>query len=378
MATCLEENSMTVEKYDFENIKVLSKSLDVTNLNQLVGNADLIINSLTAMHATKMPQKKSDILSTPYIAYWWWELEEFPEYFLKHAEFFDEIWAPTSFIYENLKKVLGKKVVLAPLILRLDLETEGFTRADFQLPEGVPVFLVRFDFYSSIDRKNPDAAIRAFKRAFKSQTEAFLLIKTINGEYNSNLYDDLVLSVQDRSDIRVWDEKLINSVNNDLMRCVTGYISLHRSEGLGLNILEAMHSKVPVVTTDYGGNLDFCTSENSFLIPFKLIPVEDRSYLYPPLGMWAEPEIEEAAKAINAIAQGGKEIEQKINLGLETVNSLNKSRDFAYFVEKKVEEHRINKENLQIEFIRNNLNRETLIGKSKGVIFKTRNYLRLR
>jgi hypothetical protein len=74
----------------------------------------------------------------------------------------------------------------------------------------------------------------------------------------------------------------------------------------------------------------------------------------------------------------GKEIEQKINLGLETVNSLNKSRDFAYFVEKKVEEHRINKENLQIEFIRNNLNRETLIGKSKGVIFKTRNYLRLR
>jgi len=378
MSICLEEISINVEKYDFENVKELVKSEDLTGLNQIIENVDLLISTVGALHAMKITQKKPDILSAPYVAYWWWEIEELPEYFLKNAKYFDEIWAPTTFIYKNFKKVLENKVVLAPLMLRLDSETEGLTRADFQLPEDVPVFLVRFDFFSSIDRKNPYAAIKSFTRAFESQKEAFLLIKTVNGKYNSRLYEDLVLSVQDRADIRVWDEQLINSVNNDLMKCVTGYLSLHRSEGLGLNILEAMQAKVPVVTTAYGGNMDFCTSENSFLIPFTLIPIEDRSYLYPPLGVWAEPDIDEAKKAILAIAQGGKEIEQKVNSGFEKVDSLNNSGNFAYFVEKRVEKLRIKKQNLQTESFRNDLFLENLFRRTKDFIFKTRDLLKLR
>ena len=66
------------------------------------------------------------------------------------------------------------------------------------------------------------------------------MIKTVNGEYNLHSLEELISIVEDRSDIRVWDEKLTRAINNDLMKCVTGYLSLHRAEGLGLNLLEAM------------------------------------------------------------------------------------------------------------------------------------------
>lgn len=374
MSTCLEEQSFKVEKYAYEDFKEIDSIKDLNNHKQTTDEFDLFINSVTAIHATKLPQSSSNETAPPYVAYWWWELEELPEYFSKNAELFDEIWAPTTFIYDNLKKVIGDKVALAPLTLRLNWESEGFTRTDFQIPEDVPVFLVRFDFNSTIDRKNPYAAIEAFKNAFKSQTEAYLLIKTVNGEYNLHSLEELISIVEDRSDIRVWDEKLTRAINNDLMKCVTGYLSLHRAEGLGLNLLEAMQAKVPVITTGYGGNMDFCTNENSFLIPFKLVPVEDRSYLYPPLGVWAEPEIEEAARAIHSIVKGGIEIKQKTDAGWEKVNTLNKSKDFAQFVEKKIEELRINKQNSR--------NKETvnlkINSKFKSLFIKSRNYLRLK
>ena len=374
MSICLEEQSFGVEKFVYEEFKELVRLKDLKNHKLLSGELDLLISAVTTIDATQLPQSSFNEIAPPYIAYWWWELEDLPEYFLKNAEFFDEIWAPTTFIYNNLKKALGTKVALAPLTLRLNWETQGFTRTDFQLPEDVPIFLVRFDFNSTIDRKNPYAAIDAFKNAFGSQTEAFLLIKTVNGENNLHLLKELISIVEDRSDIRVWDEKLTRAINNDLMKCVTGYLSLHRAEGLGLNILEAMQAKVPVVTTGYGGNMDFCTNENSFLISFKLVPVEDRSYLYPPLGVWAEPEIEEAARAIRSIVNRGEEIKQKIEAGWEKVNAINKSKDFAGFVEKKVEEHKIKKRYSQIN--------EPIPIKSnsfaKSLIVKSRNYLKLK
>jgi glycosyltransferase involved in cell wall biosynthesis len=374
MSICLEEQSFGVEKFVYEEFKEIVRLKDLKNHKLPSGELDLLISAVTTIHATKLPQSSFNEIAPPYIAYWWWELEELPEYFLKNAEFFDEIWAPTTFIYNNLKKALGAKVALAPLILRFNWETEGFTRTDFQLPEDVPIFLVRFDFNSTIDRKNPYAAIDAFKNAFGSQTEAYLLIKTVNGENNLHLLEELISIVEDRSDIRVWDKKLTRAINNDLMKCVTGYLSLHRAEGLGLNILEAMQAKVPVVTTGYGGNMDFCTNENSFLISFKLVPVEDRSYLYPPLGVWAEPEIEDAAKAIRSIVNGGEEIKQKIDAGWEKVNTINKSKDFAGFVEKKIEEHKNKKRYSQ--------NNESMHKKSnsyaKSLIVKSRNYLKLK
>ena len=328
------KTKLGIKKYDFEYFKEIVKTNNDKVFKRFIGDQVLLISALAAIHSMKLPQFKNHEKNPNYITYWWWETEEIPEYFLRKAEFFDQIWAPTTFIFNNLQRVFGNKVVLAPLLFSPNEETEKFVRTDFQLPDNLPVFLVKFDFYSSIDRKNPYAAIEAYKKAFKSDTEAYLLIKTINGEFNSHLLDQLILSVEDRQDIRVWDKNLSSALNNDLMKCVSAFVSLHRSEGLGLNILEAMHVKVPVIVTAYGGNMDFCNHRNSFLIPFELVPVEDRSYLYPPLGCWAEADVDAAALAMTSIALSEEVVETKKEEALITVENLIKNNKFPLFIEK--------------------------------------------
>lgn len=378
MAIKIEGDRFEVKKHEFEYFAEIVKSPNDKVFNSFIGDQVLLISALSGIESKKLPQFNNHKKKPNYVAYWWWETEEIPEYFLRKAEFFDQIWAPTTFIFNNLKRALGNKVVLAPLVFSPNEETEGFVRTDFQLPENLPVFLVKFDFYSSIDRKNPYAAIQAYKKAFRSDSEAFLLIKTINGEFNSHLLDELNLSVDDRKDIRVWDKNLSNALNNDLMKCVSAYVSLHRSEGLGLNILEAMQVKVPVIVTAYGGNMDFCNNRNSYLIPFELIPIEDRSYLYPPLGSWAQADVDAAALAMKSIAQSDEVVETKKDQAFIAVESLSKNNNFPLFVERVLAD-------LTLENNQKQLNRSSLeypangLSKSlKNFFVKSRDYLKIK
>lgn len=378
MAKRIEGNRFEVKKYDFEYFKEIVKTTNDKVFKRFIGDHVLLISALPAVHSMKLPQFEDHEKNPNYITYWWWETEEIPEYFLRKAEFFDQIWAPTTFIFNNLQRVFGNKVVQAPLLFSPNEETEEFVRTDFQLPENLPVFLVKFDFYSSVDRKNPYAAIEAYKKAFKSDSEAYLLIKTINGESNSHLLDELILSVEDRQDIRVWDKNLSNALNNDLMKCVSAYVSLHRSEGLGLNILEAMQVKVPVIVTAYGGNMDFCNYVNSFLIPFELVPVEDRSYLYPPLGCWAEADVDAAALAMTSIAQSEEVVETKKEEAFITVENLNRNNKFPLFIEKILADLTLKNKQDQVD----KSSREYLLKKlskiQKNLAVKSRDYLKLK
>jgi glycosyltransferase involved in cell wall biosynthesis len=204
------------------------------------------------------------------------------------------------------------------------------------------------------------------------------LIKTINGELNSHLLDQLILSVEDRQDIRVWDKNLSSALNNDLMKCVSAYVSLHRSEGLGLNILEAMQVKVPVIVTAYGGNMDFCNYGNSFLIPFELVPVEDRSYLYPPLGCWAEADVDAAALAMTSIAQSEEVVETKKEEALITVENLIKNNKFPLFIEKILADLTFrNKQNQvgkhSLEYLLKKLSKI-----QRNLVVKSRDYLKIK
>lgn len=378
MGLNIEGKLFNVTKYDYEYFKEIIKSTSTMDQYHALSREKLLISALSCIHSLSLPQSKNPKIKPNYVAYWWWETESIPEYFLEKAKFFDEIWAPTTFIYDNLAKVLGDKIILAPFLAPFNDESEGLSRTDFQLPENVPVFLVKFDFFSSIDRKNPYSAIQAFKKAFKSETKAYLLIKTVNGESVPHLLDELILSVKDRSDIRVWNKNLSNAANNDLMKCVSGYVSLHRSEGLGLNILEAIHVKVPVIVTAYGGNMDFCDESNSFLIPYKLIPVEDRSYLYPPIGVWADPDVEVAAEAFTKIVQNDYIIYSRINEAFNKVEILKNNQDFQLFVAKRVQElnsRRIQRSNTKKFF---NLVLNLPLNFMRKMVIKSRGFLKLK
>jgi glycosyltransferase involved in cell wall biosynthesis len=381
--------SLSENKFDLKGINVNKSSGQIYLRNSVpfknfFTENDLIITAINADETYRLGDLWTSSQETgirkriPQIAYWWWELEQIPEYFLDASKNFDEVWAPTSFIYNNLKSVLGDKVIQTPLLVRLDSETEFLTKEDFDLPTNVPIFLIKFDFFSSISRKNPHTAIKAYIEAFKSQSEAFLLIKTTNGDMCSDLLDEFAWEVRNRTDIRIMDKMLSRGANNDLLRCSNAFLSLHRSEGLGLNIIEAMQNKVAVVTTNYGGNTDFCTTENSFLISYKLTEVEDKSFIYPKMGNWAEPDLDETVKAIKTIAKGGTEIEKKLEHGYETFNQLNVSTAFPDFVEQRIRE--LNNRNIKLNeysLEKDNWIERMLFG-VKRIFIKSLNILRMK
>jgi glycosyltransferase involved in cell wall biosynthesis len=103
------------------------------------------------------------------------------------------------------------------------------------------------------------------------------------------------------SNIRVLDCNLTRDDKHELMRAADCYVSLHRSEGFGLTIAEAMMCAKPVIATAYSGNLDFMSDEGSFLIPYKLVTIEKRSGPYKEGVQWADPDLDYAADAMRQV-----------------------------------------------------------------------------
>ena len=159
-----------------------------------------------------------------------------------------------------------------------------------------------FDYFSVFHRKNPLDLVSAHIMAFPDQLGPKLVIKSINGELNRNQHDQLKDAVSGRNDIIIVDSYLSREQLHSLLNECQTYISLHRSEGYGLTIAEAMSLGKPVIATAYSGNLDFMKSDNSILVPFKFVPVGNQAFPYPEDSRWAQPDIEFAANAMRELS----------------------------------------------------------------------------
>ena len=153
-----------------------------------------------------------------------------------------------------------------------------------------------FDFDSHVARKNPEAVIKAFEYAFPKsyQNSVSLVIKSINGDRHPKEHKTLKKLIDGDPRIIHIQKVLPHYENAALIHCCDCYVSLHRSEGFGLTIAEAMLLGKPVITTGYSGNMDFTTIETSLLVDYELIPVQQGDYPYSKDEMWAEPDIEQA------------------------------------------------------------------------------------
>ena len=80
------------------------------------------------------------------------------------------------------------------------------------------------------------------------------------------------------------------------------YVSLHRSEGLGLPLIEAMYLGKPVIATGYGGVTDFLDDETGFVVHHRLATLQRSHGPYPAGAVWAEPDIAHAAALMRALA----------------------------------------------------------------------------
>ena len=172
-------------------------------------------------------------------------------------------------------------------------------RRYFGIPESSFAYLFFFDFTSYIERKNPWGVLQAFERlCLQPKKQDVCLVIKLNGsasrmdEFRKFISGVEGCKVKER--IVIIDKTLTNNEINNLIRCCDCFISLHRSEGFGRGMAEAMYLGKPVIATGYSGNMDFMSAENSCLVDFKLVPVGDGQYPYGRGQVWAEPDIDHA------------------------------------------------------------------------------------
>ncbi len=236
------------------------------------------------------------------VALWAWELEEFPEWMAESAALVDEIWANSTFSAAAIARAVDIPVHAFSLPVRPpDNTADGAAaRARFGL-DGRFTFLFTFDFQSIFERKNPIAVIRAFRRAFRPSEPAVLVIKSVNGYRHREAFRALAEAIGDHPHIILHDAYLPANEQVDLMHGCDAYVSLHRAEGFGLTLAEAMALGKPVIATGYSGNRDFMTAENSYLVPFSLTRVPAGCAPYPAGACWAEPDVDAAAAAMREV-----------------------------------------------------------------------------
>jgi glycosyltransferase involved in cell wall biosynthesis len=237
------------------------------------------------------------------IGYWAWELAKFPEEWKSSFAFVQEVWVSSRFAYDAIAPETTKPVLLMPMAVAVPAPEPGLRRADFGLLDDKFVFYFSFDFRSYASRKNPLAAVAAFRRAFPSgNPSAALLLKTIGSDWKPEERDSLLEAIRGDPRILLIDREFTRPRAIALLAMSDCFLSLHRCEGFGRGPAEAMLLGKPVIVTDYSGTRDFATSETALLVDYELVPVGAEEYPGAREQVWAEPDIDQAAAAMRRLA----------------------------------------------------------------------------
>jgi glycosyltransferase involved in cell wall biosynthesis len=229
-----------------------------------------------------------------------WELPRYPEPWARQLERFDEVWAASRFIAEAIRPSVSIPIVHMPLGTQVN-PRELRSRRFFSIPESAYAFLFLLDLRSYVERKNPAAVIDAFGRFLKRRpfAQACLVIK-VHGMGNApDAAADLVRHVDQLGPRALIIDALMpeEEVHSLIYNC-DAFVSLHRSEGYGLGLAEAMSLGKAVVGTAYSGNMEFMNAKVARLVPYELVPVPEGAYPHWQDQTWAEPDVDAAARAM--------------------------------------------------------------------------------
>lgn len=234
------------------------------------------------------------------VGYWAWELPAVPYDWRHGIPFVHEIWVPSAFTAAAVTGIAkGRAVRVVPYPVAVGRHERIGNQAETARPFTV---LFIFNMASSFSRKNPLATIAAFRTAFGDDRLVRLIVKTSNSQVFPSGINSIREAIGTARNIVLIDKTMSATEIERLYQECDVVMSLHRSEGFGLTLAEAMLHGLPVVATDWSGNVDFLNTDNGIPIPYRLVPAEDAQGTYQHPGMmWAEADIEAAAEALRRL-----------------------------------------------------------------------------
>jgi glycosyltransferase involved in cell wall biosynthesis len=243
------------------------------------------------------------------VGYWVWETEELPTQFKKSEELFDEIWSPSRYSADAIRRTIETPVRVVPHALDFEaIDRATADRRHFRLPESGLLFGFMFEPESGIERKNVSALVRAFESAFRRDDNCYLVLK-VNGRTEGILEYEMLRAKTTNDRILFFDNSFSRNQTFDFMRSLDVYVSLHRAEGFGLTCAEAMAAGLPVIASNYSGNLEFMNEESALLINTGVI-CTDRPYgAYPAGTRWGDPDIAHTETAMRALLEPSRRLE---------------------------------------------------------------------
>ena len=237
------------------------------------------------------------------IGYWAWELPKVPPEWRRGVPFVHEIWVPSRFTASAMEPIAqGTPVRVVPHPVAARCRAAALEpRAKHKSKPFTA--LVVFNMASGFTRKNPLAAIEAFRQAFDKDPTCQLIVRVVNADLYPEGHKALVGAVASLPNARINDGNLDGTSVDELYACSDVVLSLHRSEGFGLVIAEAMLRALPVIATNWSGNVDFLTGDNGLPISYALVPAHDPQGTYHhPSCLWAEPDIGDATAKLRMLS----------------------------------------------------------------------------
>lgn len=244
--------------------------------------------------------------ASPVVVYPAWELPHLPDSWANLLNRYDVVWASSDYSRRSFASACTVPVETVGLSIRSALPDHFHSRRDLGLPEDSACLLTSLHLASYPSRKNPLGAIQAVQNARRLEHLPAIAAQSVlrigGAQDRPDEARKLVVAAKSIDpDVVILDQNMSEDMARSLLLSCDALISLHRAEGFGLLIGEAMRLGTPVVATGYSGNMDYCSDQNSWLVDFTLAPVPIGSYPHAEGQYWAEPDTDSATEAVRSI-----------------------------------------------------------------------------